>query len=606
MLSSYNAFKRIPFYSALILFAVSWGAAALSVDNALDSARKRLAENYELSQLRSMTPPQIMGQLTEEEYAAFANEHIRFQISCPAKIYVLYDRRFEEKGPFEAFWLNDRAFERTDVQVSSDGDYFIGYARNFDAGAVGLGINSFSGNYLHYFIAVQPLRKEDTLTISGIYPQNIRAAAFQKGIRPYTHPEWQPIDSYSPALEGATLLQVDARWRRTTKLLDFFAETDYPASPRPDNIILTWSSDPRHTQSILWRTSEESRQGAVAYMKKKDYRNFTPGAPVIKEAQSLRHESIHLLNQPVIYTHTATLTDLEPDTSYVYAVGDGSSDGWSALNEFTTAPDKEVPFSFIYMGDVQVGYPRWRSLLERAWQDQPNARFYMLAGDNVNRGVDRNEWDAFFAHTAGVFDHRVVIPALGNHEYIGGDPTLFEDFFVLPENGPENCVPEHCFSFEYSNALFVIVDTNLFPEEYVGWLDETLEQSRAVWKFVMMHHPLYSSGVNRDNVWLRDALLPVFDRHHVDMVLQGHDHAYLRTGPMRDNQKVERPADGTYYVVSVSGTKLYKLADRPYSDVAYEHLSTYQIINLQLNPPRLVYRSFDVDGNMKDEVIIEK
>ena len=42
----------------------------------------------------------------------------------------------------------------------------------------------------------------------------------------------------------------------------------------------------------------------------------------------------------------------------------------------------------------------------------------------------------------------------------------------------------------------------------------------------------------------RDAWVPVFDRHHVDLVLQGHDHAYLRTYPMRGGRRVGSPARG--------------------------------------------------------------
>ena len=53
--------------------------------------------------------------------------------------------------------------------------------------------------------------------------------------------------------------------------------------------------------------------------------------------------------------------------------------------------------------------------------------------------------------------------------------------------------------------------------------------------------------------------MPIFDRHRVDMVLNGHDHDYERTKPMRGNQAQASAADGTIYVVSGgAGAELYE------------------------------------------------
>jgi hypothetical protein len=100
--------------------------------------------------------------------------------------------------------------------------------------------------------------------------------------------------------------------------------------------------------------------------------------------------------------------------------------------------------------------------------------------------------------------------------------------------------------------------------------------------------------------------VPVFDRHHVDMVLQGHDHAYLRTPPMKNNKKVKNPADGTIYVVSFSGTKKYRQVTSDYIEVGFTDIPTYQVFDIDLSGDRLLYRAFDLDGSLKDELVIEK
>ena len=118
----------------------------------------------------------------------------------------------------------------------------------------------------------------------------------------------------------------------------------------------------------------------------------------------------------------------------------------------------------------------------------------------------------------------------------------------------------------------------------------------------MFHHPIYASKPNRDNGAIRAAWVPVFDRHGVHFVLNGHDHAYLRTHRLKNHQRVE--SGGTYYVVSVSGTKMYDQVERTETAVGFTETSTYQVFDV--SPERLTYRSYDKAGRLRDEVSIER
>ncbi|HMO66694.1 MAG TPA: metallophosphoesterase family protein, partial [Verrucomicrobiota bacterium] len=309
---------------------------------------------------------------------------------------------------------------------------------------------------------------------------------------------------------------------------------------------------------------------------------------------------------PAVPRYTVELTGLEPGTTYLYSVGDGARDGWTEYAEFTTAPAGAVPFSFVYLGDAQNGLGRWGTLLRNCFRHRPDAAFYLMAGDLVDRGNQRDDWDSFFHNAAGVFDRRQLVPVIGNHENQGGHPTLYLRQFALPGNGPAGLEPGRAYAFEYSNALFVILDSNLPPAGQAEWLDQQLGASRATWKFVTYHHPAYASAPGRDNVAVRDLWTPVFDRHQVDLALQGHDHAYLRTYPLRGGERVASPRDGTVYVVSVSGTKMYPQVARPYTEVGFTNLPTYQVLDLQISGNRLVYRAYDTDGGLRDQLVIEK
>jgi len=378
--------------------------------------------------------------------------------------------------------------------------------------------------------------------------------------------------------------------------------TAYPASPRPDQVCLTWSGDPRTTQAIQWRTAPTIKKGAVQFREKgapeNEYTSITATVGEVKDPGTA--------NDPVNHRFSAVLDGLKPGTSYAYRVG--NKKGWSEWSEFTTAPQTAASFSFVYLGDPQLGLDTWGRLLHAAYDRHPEAAFYVVAGDNVNRGNNREEWDMFFHAAGGVFDRRPYVPALGNHDCPRGEgPRLYLDLLTLPTNGPANIGPERAYSFDYGNALFVVLDSNSSVAAQSPWLEEQLKSSKAVWKFAVFHHPAYSSAPRRDNAEVREQWGRLFDRYHVDMALQGHDHGYLRTKPMRAGKEVSSPAEGTVYVIAVSGTKYYELVEPDCAAKTIARVSTYQVIGIETGQEnRLTYRAYDMEGNVRDEMIIVK
>jgi len=377
--------------------------------------------------------------------------------------------------------------------------------------------------------------------------------------------------------------------------------TATPSTEKPDQVCLTWSADPGTTQTVQWRTSPKAKNGLVQFREKSADKNQY----VEKTATEQDLEDQGTTNDPVNHRFTAVLDGLKPATAYTYRVGgDG---GWSDWFDFTTAPQTAVPFSFVYMGDPQVGLEWWGKLLHAADAKFPNTAFYALAGDTVNAGNLRNLWDEFFTASTGVFDRRPVVPTLGNHDYSKEhDPFMYTKLFALPENGPAGSPPERNYTLRYSNALLLVLDSNQPTKQQAEWIDSQLAHTDATWKLALYHHPMYVSKANRDNEEIREFWMPVFDKYHLDMALQGHDHAYLRTYPMKEGHRVDSPKDGTVYVVSVSGTKHYEQDQHDYTEVGFTKTSTYQVLDIGLNPNRLTYRAYDIDGNVKDELTIEK
>ncbi len=320
--------------------------------------------------------------------------------------------------------------------------------------------------------------------------------------------------------------------------------------------------------------------------------------------------------------HTVQFTGLKAATKYAYRVGDGTN--WSEWFHFRTASEEFEPFSFVYFGDAQNNLKSmWSRVIREAYSDAPKARFMIHAGDLVNTAVSDGEWGEWFGAGGWLNGMIPSVPIPGNHEYAkGADGTRrltahWRSQFCLPQNGPES-LPETCYALEYQNLLLIGLNSNEQIEPQTAWLDQVLSQNQSQWVICTFHHPIFSTAKDRDNPQIRAAWKPLFDKYRVDLVLQGHDHTYGRTGlevpteieDVKDRSKetviaksesetkspkvalasVERnvgtgvqhreEGSGTVYVVSVSGPKMYNIKPQPFMKRLAEDTQLYQVIHI--------------------------
>ena len=543
----------------------------------------------------------VLRLLTRDERHALGRNAIRFRVDRPTVVSIAASARALP------FWLADRGFVATGETLRDEDGERLVYRKSFPAGTIGLGINALDRATPSHYAVFLRAEGEGVPRVEMVEPPDLRVVDLAEGVSPHVDAS-RPFDSIPPGLLGSRLLQTSHRRRHDATLATGRVwKTHQPSGPTPDQVVVSFGEDPTSALSFTWRTDPSVKASAVRIA-----RQGAPDSPRILQGDVHAVASDGLLNDPTIHRHRVVATGLEPDASYVYAVGDGSPGGWGAEHAVRTAPSALRDFGFLYLGDAQCGLERWGELLHKAHERRPDAGFLLLAGDLVDRGNERTNWDHFFLRAAGVFEEIPFMPAVGNHEYLDKGPLIYRGTFDLPANGPSGIDPNLVYSFEYSDAFVAVLDSNLGIHDsrtarvQAEWLDEALARTKATWKFVTFHHPVYASHVSRENPELAAAWGPVFDRHHVDMVLQGHDHAYLRTRPMRGGRGVAPPAEGTVYVVSVSGEKFYEQDPRDYTVKGMTNLATYQTIDIRVKEKRLTYRAFDRDGEEVDELVIEK
>ncbi len=133
------------------------------------------------------------------------------------------------------------------------------------------------------------------------------------------------------------------------------------------------------------------------------------------------------------------------------------------------------------------------------------------------------------------------------------------------------------------------------------WLDKSLSQSKAKYKIVYGHYPLYSSGMHglREDVTLRlrDILEPILERNSVDVYLAGHEHHYERSHPIK----------GVTHILSGGAGRSRK--------IHYEHdfnypraaaVEAFHFMLFEITPDGLKYQAIDREDRVIDEGVITK
>lgn len=133
----------------------------------------------------------------------------------------------------------------------------------------------------------------------------------------------------------------------------------------------------------------------------------------------------------------------------------------------------------------------------------------------------------------------------GNHESFY-NWTAFNHRFKMPKNGNGN----FWFSYDYGNVHQVSVSTEHCFEagcEQMVWLEKDLQAAVAnratvPWIVINMHRPMYASedGMNLDNEF-RLGVEPLALKYDVDVIFQGHLHAYERIHPVNNKVVTVQP-----------------------------------------------------------------
>lgn len=222
-----------------------------------------------------------------------------------------------------------------------------------------------------------------------------------------------------------------------------------------------------------------------------------------------------------------------------------------SLPTATGSPGPE-PFAFAVIGDFGTGDEVQQAVADRmcSWRDAHGFDLVFTTGDNVypDGHPDRFE-SAFYEPYECLTDDGVGFHAvLGNHDVKtdNGRPELDDEAFGM---GGRNYV------VRANGVRFVMIDSNSVNMDFLRRATRAREGDE--WTVVAMHHPVYSPGDGHGSEpGFRPRLPRLFRKRGVDLVLQGHDHVYAVTKPLRGIR---------YVVTGGGGAGLYGCTDQSFS-----------------------------------------
>ena len=261
--------------------------------------------------------------------------------------------------------------------------------------------------------------------------------------------------------------------------------------------------------------------------------------------------------------------------------------------------------------------------------------------DTVNNIVDKNPelvlalGDLSYQDTADCW-FEIIAPlddkmkiAIGNHD---DETTSLLNQYMSHFN-----LTEQFYSFNYQNVHFTVISTELLKgsegiEQYEfvnADLASAASDPNVDWIVVYYHTEAYTSPwvaiPNGDNVHtglnrLKDAYHPLFEKYDVDLVLQGDNHNYQRSYPIKyNNANSSVPiitdantnnysnSEGQIFVtVGTGGRSSYGfLAKEPYMVTQY---TGYGLLNIDVTDNGQTFNAtfYSNDGGIKDQFSIKK
>ena len=279
----------------------------------------------------------------------------------------------------------------------------------------------------------------------------------------------------------------------------------------------------------------------------------------------------------------------------------------------------EKGLSFVVLGDWGWnGRAHQREIAARidTMSKTINPEFFVSVGDNFQVNGVRSTQDPLWRlsyediYDAPVFEKDWYC-VLGNHDYHGNTQAEIDYTKISRRwNMPSHYYSIHKFAAGSNSVDLFFLDTPPLQRKYydepgeypdilaqdtlaqLRWLDSSLVASKATWKLVFGHHPVYSGGKHApDLVDQPGRFAARFEKGGVTAYFAGHDHhlEHIR----QTGSKVNYFIAGAHEIRPVTATPATLFAQ-----------SVPGFLSVKVRKDSLIVSSIDVKGNVVDRAAL--
>lgn len=365
----------------------------------------------------------------------------------------------------------------------------------------------------------------------------------------------------------------------------------YLQNVRGDRATILWSTVERGAGNVFYSTDRTLSRAAPASV-----REFLPSQTGMRFP---------------FYQYQAELTGLSAGTEYFYqVVVDGQN--LTPEDELRFRTTGVETFRFLAFGDSGQDTFEQRSLAFRMLLENPIPNLVLHTGDIA---YPNGSFSQFLERHFGVYFQLMMrvafFPTPGNHEYESNNAEPYLALHAVPTEDVPAADRGRYYSFDWGNVHFISLDANvLLADPAAGttrmleWLENDLRKNQSFWQVAYFHHPPYASGPNESDPieeLARAKVVPVLERYRVPLVLNGHEHSYQRSFPLRNGVPTDAGTGTVYVTTGGGGASLYPVFPRSFLAASQ---SAHHYVRGEAQGMRMTLRAIRIDGREIDSVTL--
>lgn len=185
----------------------------------------------------------------------------------------------------------------------------------------------------------------------------------------------------------------------------------------------------------------------------------------------------------------------------------------------------------------------------------------------------------------------------GNHEYETPGAAAYFNYFGAAAGEDRTGY----YSFMAGDWLILMLNSNMpAGRNSAQWefVRAELNAQRTPCTMAVWHHPLFTSGPNGPNAFMRD-MWALLETARVELILNGHDHLYERFARQMSDGRPDPALGIRQLTAGTGGAELYQFV-RPAQN-SEARIREFGVVRLTLRPAQIDWEFVNVSGAVADQ-----